>query len=174
VLRISAPDSDGRYAIDWKSVFTAGAQDVALKGGTAGGGYAGLSVRIAKDTREWRMSDSEGRQDTPSGHVTQNIHGHKARWVDFSLVDAAAGQPAGIAILDHPENLRHPSAWHAVMDDKIPFGYFSPAPLWSEPYAVSAGKSFRLCYRILIHPRTADAVWIENQWQNLSRQKDQL
>jgi hypothetical protein len=118
------------------------------------------------------MTDSEGRRDTPSGHVTRNIHGRKARWVDFSLVDAVTGQPAGIAILDHPANLRHPSAWHAVMDDKIPFGYFSPAPLFSEPYDVPAGKSITLRYRILVHPGATDTGWLDDQWRDLGRQSN--
>ena len=39
----------------------AGNEDVHMKGGEAGGGYAGLSVRIAKDSTDWLLLDSEGR-----------------------------------------------------------------------------------------------------------------
>ena len=48
VISISAPDAQGSYAIDWRSTFQAGDQDLLLQGGTAGGGYAGMSARIAR------------------------------------------------------------------------------------------------------------------------------
>ena len=47
------------------------------KDGKSWGGYAGLSVRIAKHLRNWEVVDSEGRKGLES-------HGKKARWVDFS------------------------------------------------------------------------------------------
>jgi hypothetical protein len=164
-LEVSAPDGAGRYRIDWRSAFTAGAEDVHLKGGTAGGGYAGLSVRIAGSTGQWRLLDSEGREDVPAGGVGKNTHGERARWMDFSLADTATGRTGGIAVLDHPSNLRFPSQWHDVMDDKIPFGYFSPAPLWSEAYTLPAGKELVLEYRVLIHPGRLEGSEIEAEWR---------
>ncbi len=166
VLEISPPDASGGYHIDWNSTFTAGERDVRMKGGTAGGGYAGLSARMAKDSRDWQLLDSEGRQDTASAAATApNTHGKRARWMNCSLVDIASGRPAGLAILDHPDNLRFPSQWHCILQTTHHFGYFSPAPLWSEPHTLAAGKSLPLRYRILVHAGRADRQSIEEQWK---------
>jgi len=149
---VSRPDQDGRYRIEWQGTFTAGQQDVVLQGGTSGGGYAGLSVRISQDTHDWRLIDSEGRVDTPGGPTAKNTHGQKANWADFSVVDAASGKAGGIAIFQHPSSFRYPTHWHNIMNDKSMFGYFSPAPLWAEPYTLGAGKTLTVRYRILVHP----------------------
>ena len=103
VISVSAPDEQGSYAVDWRSTFQAGDQDLLFQGGTAGGGYAGMSARIASDTRDWRLIDGEGREDVPGADaLAKNLHGQHARWMDLSLVHIGSGQPAGLAILEHP------------------------------------------------------------------------
>lgn len=163
IIFISTPTEEEGYIIDWNSEFRAGKEDVHLEGGTAGG-YAGLSVRIAQPSREWKIANSEGIEDVTviTGDTATNTHGKRARWTDFSFVDEVTGQAAGIALIDHPENLRYPSEWHNVIAENIPFGYFSPAPLWSEPYDLPAGQVLRLRYRLYVHPGRPDAkaVWI--------------
>lgn len=172
VHHVGPPDSAGGYSIDWESTFTAGDKDVLMKGGTHGGGYAGLSVRIAKDSGDWLLLDSEGRQDVASTAGTApNTHGQHARWMDFSIVDARTGRPAGVAILDHPGNLRFPSQWHCILQTTHQFGYFSPAPLWSEPYTLPAGKTLTLRYRILIHPDRGEKDKLEQQWKAFADMK---
>jgi hypothetical protein len=169
IVRISLPDEKGNYFVDWEGTFTAGSQDVLLKGGTAGGGYAGLSIRIAPETHDWRLMDSEGREDTPgSGPLAKNMHGQRARWADFIVIDNASGQSAGLAFMEHPKTLRHPTQWHCVLEDKIPFGCFSPSPLWSEPYTVKAGESFVLSYRILVHRDRLSRETIEAGWRQFT------
>lgn len=172
VVRISAPDDKGVYTVDWHATFTAAEQDVLLQGGTAGGGYAGLSARMAPDTRDWRLIDGEGREDVPlADALAQNLHGQHARWMDLNLVHPASGQTAGLAILEHPTSLRHPTQWHCVLEDKIPFGYFSPSPLWSEPYTVKANESFPLAYRILVHPQRLTREELEQCWNRYAKGK---
>jgi len=168
LLAIGAPDENGRYHIDWHSTFTAGEKDVLLdrtpipgeKNGKGWGGYAGLSVRMAKDTRGWQFVDSEGRKD-------KEAHGKKARWVDFSG-EIGEGKAAGIAIFDHPENLRHPSPWYVTKD----MPYFSPAVLFNKPYTLPAGKSLTLRYRILIHPGRVGRDLLEKEWEAFSKASD--
>jgi hypothetical protein len=168
-IRVTPPAKDGSYYIDWLAVFTAGPAPVVMKGGTSGGGYAGMSVRIAQNSRDWRLANSEGLEDTAGGSLARNTHGKRARWADFSLVDKATGKTAGIAILEHPESFRHPAQWHNIIDEKKPFGYFSPAPLWSEPYTLPAGKSLTVHYRILIHPGRTGKLAIDREWKKFSR-----
>jgi len=170
-ISVSAPDSKGGYRIDWQGTFTAGNQDVLLQGGTAGGGYAGMSARISQATGDWRLIDSEGRADLPGGYTAKNTHGQKARWMDFSMVDAATGKAGGLAILQHPSSFRYPTYWHNVMDEKVPFGYFSPAPLWAEPFTLPAGQSLMLRYRILIHPGRETKEQLDTAWKAFSESK---
>ena len=152
VINITAPDNDGRYRMDWTATFTAGGEDVVLgrtaipgePQGRAWGGYAGLSVRIAKGISQWQVINSEGEKD-------MQAHGKRARWMDFSG-QTGDGKAAGIAVFDHPQNLRHPSPWYVTVDAKVPFGYFSPAVLFNKPYMLRAGRSFTLKYRVLVHP----------------------
>lgn len=179
LIEVSTPNAEGLYHIDWCGTFKAGDKDVLLEGGTAGGGYAGMSARLAATTGDWQLTDSEGRLDMPTDHlarnklgIAENTHGQRARWMDYTLIDKATGQPGGIAILGHPENLRHPSQWHNVMMASIPFGYFSPAMLWSQPYTLSAGKSFTLRYRIVVHPGRTDKAMIESQFKELRQWRE--
>ena len=169
VLAVSAPDEAGRYRISWHSSFTAGEKDVIFdrtplpgeKDGKVWGGYAGLSVRLAESTFPWRARDSEGRRDL-------DIHGKRARWMDFAGITAAE-RTVGIAIFDHPANPRHKTPWYVVMSPKEPFGYFSPAPLFSAPYSLPAGKTLTLRYRILVHPGPADNELLDGEWEEWSR-----
>jgi len=160
-IKVSAPGEQGRYVIDWCSTFTTGSEDVLLDrtpvpgdtNGKSWGGYAGLSVRMAKRTSQWQFIDSEGRKD-------QQMHGKRARWVDFSgrIVD---GRAAGITIFDHPDNLRHPTPWYIAKG----MPYFSPALLFDKPYTLPAGKSLTLRYRVLIHPGPSSSDLLEREWK---------
>ncbi len=178
VIEVSAPDARGAYRIEWRGTFTAGEKDVLLQGGTAGGGYAGLSVRISQASQDWVLINSEGRRDVPTdsnpankGGLGANTHGKRARWADFSLVDTATQEPAGIAILAHPSNPRHPPPWHNILSAGGRFGYFSPAMLWSEPFTLAAGQQFTLRYRIVVHPGPGDAEALEKEWQAFASRK---
>ena len=172
LIEVSVPDERGVYRIDWRATFTAGDKEVLLQGGAAGGGYAGLSVRVSQATGDWVLIDSEGRRDVPTDRdpgnaagLAVNTHGQRARWADFSFVDTATQQPCGIAILAHPSNPRHPSQWHNILAASGRFGYFSPALLWSEPLTLPAGQQLTLRYRVLVHPGRAGKETIEREWE---------
>ena len=170
---MSTPDKDGRYRIDWRGTFTAGNQDVLLEGGIIGGGYAGMAARISQATKDWRLIDSEGRVDVPgAGLLAKNTHGQEARWMDFSVADTATGETGGIAILQHPSSFRYPTHWHNVLDDKFPFGYFNPAPLFTEPYTLQAGKTLKVSYRIVVHPGRGSKDNLDAEWKAFSESKD--
>jgi hypothetical protein len=168
LLMITAPDDGGRYRIDWQGTFAACDEDVILnrtpipgqKGGVGHGGYAGLSVRLARSTSDWQVVDSEGRWGL-------NPHGKAARWLDFSGT-SANGERAGIAMFDHPDNVRHPTPWFVIMNPAVPFGYVSPAFLYEKPYALQAGKTLTLRYRILVHPGSPDTNRLQAEWQRWS------
>ena len=78
------------YHVTWRTTFTALDQDVVLDrtppadepDGQSWGGYAGMSVRLAKETCDWRIVDSEGR-------TGMECHRQPARWIraDFARTD---------------------------------------------------------------------------------------
>jgi hypothetical protein len=170
-IHVAKPDKNGRYYIDWISHFTAGAADVLLdrtpipgeQGGQSWGGYAGLSVRIAKNTSNWLLIDSEGRKDLQA-------HGKKARWMNFSG-RAGDNKDFSIAIFDHPDNPRSArggSPGFVIMDPKVPFGYFSPALLFDKPYTLPGRQSFSLKYRVMIQPGRARKKQLEAEWKSFA------
>lgn len=163
---VGAPTETGHYAIDWRATFKAGAADVVLDrtplphetGGKPWGGYAGLSLRLAKHTRGWHFLDSEGRGDG------KKIHGRSARWVDYSG-RTTAGSDGGIAVLDHPDNPRHPSRW--FVDQQMP--YFSPAVLFDKAHRIRAGQSITLHYKIVVHPGAVHRENMEALWRAFAK-----
>ncbi len=169
-LKMSPPDEKGMYTIDWKSTFTARDKDVLLdrtpipgeENGVAWGGYAGLSVRLADSAVKWQAVDSEA-------HTFDNeFNNAKAKWLDY-CIETESGGPAGIAILDHPSNLRYPTPWYVILGEGM--RYFSPAFLYYEPYTIKAGRSLTLRYRIVVHPGGTDARVLERQWEEFSKSK---
>jgi len=163
---IRVPRTDGSYTMDWRATFTAAEEDVALDrtpipgqpGGAGHGGYAGLSFRGAASLRDVHSLDSEGRSDMQS-------HGKTARWLDYHAVIDEKGRMAGVAIFDHPDNLRHPSPWYLSFG-RMP--YFSPAPIFHKPHKLSAGEKLTLRYRILVHPGRGNREALESEYKEFS------
>lgn len=144
IIEISIPNAAGVYKIDWTSKFTAGDKDVFLdrtpikgeKGGKGYGGYAGLSLRLARELRKWPAVDSEGRKD-------MKIHGQPAKWMGFG--DKTGG--GGVFIEAGKSSLGVPR-WYIAKG----MPYFSPAVLFAKPLTLKAGKSIELAYTITIYP----------------------
>lgn len=141
-MKISAPTNDGTITIDWMMVFTAGKEEVRLE---AKGGYGGLSIRMAKGLQKRTACDEEA--PIPLG---TNIKTTGRTAVDYS--GAVSGQKAGIAILGHPDNPRHPSPWYLIESTNNNFYWFNPAFLIPGNFAIPGGKTLTLRYRIIAHP----------------------
>ena len=170
LITVSPPDDRGNYRIDWLCSFTACDEDAVLdrtspagqKGGKSWGGYAGLSARLAENLTQFKVLNSESKQDT-------NAHGQKARWTDFSAL-TPAGHLAGIAIFDHPSNLRYPTQWY--ISKKGPKkNNFSSAPLFDKPYTIGAGETLTLKYRVLVHTGRGRAKALDAEWKAFTASK---
>ena len=103
-----------------------------------------------------RITNSEGNQDVA-------CRGARARWCDFSgpLGDGSWG---GIAILDHPGNPRHPTAWHNWNNMTITASF-----TFHEPFLLAKGKELRLAYRVVVHSGDARSADIEEAWKSFSK-----
>jgi hypothetical protein len=160
-LHIHAPDAEGTYAIDWSSAFTAADTLVKLDrtlpphlGGPGYGGYAGLSLRLAKGLDGYQFRTPEG-ETTPAA-----THGKTARWVE-----AGDGQ-SGIAILDHPANPRHAPPWYLHSSKTMLF--FSPSPVFNEPLEIAPRKSISFRYRIIVRSGKPAPGRIDAEWRKFS------
>jgi hypothetical protein len=132
-------------------------------------GTFGLRVPVTLQTKDANGSrgaaghilDSEGRRDAA-------VWGKAARWVAYwGPVD---GRTVGVAIGDHPANLRHPSHWHARDYGLVaanPFGLhdFTGAPQGSGNYTLPAGKSLTFRYLVVLHEGDPETAGIERRWK---------
>jgi hypothetical protein len=102
------------------------------------------------------------------GERNATAWGRPARWVDYSgTID---GKPVGIAVFDHPGNLRHPTRWHARgygLFAANPFGLhdFAGEPRGSGSHTIPDGGTLRLRYRFVFHEGDAEHAGIERRWR---------
>ena len=170
VLKISAPDAQGGFTLDWSAQFTAGSEGAVLDrtpmpgepDGRFNGGYAGLSIRMASaplgisylstETTEPMFAQDRWRPGVP------------AVGFNFSDEGKAAG---GIGFLSDTENTGEANApWYIVNSREMRF--VCAAILAPKIRTVEAGGKFALNYRIVFRqaPWTpadlaaARAAWI--------------
>jgi hypothetical protein len=138
--------------IDLTVAFHAGEGDVRF-GDTKEGGI--ISVRMAtplEGTKSGLIRNSHGA-------VTEvETWGKRASWCDYSGV--LQGHKVGIALFDHPRNLRYPTYWH-VRDYGLmtanPFGlsFFVDGSV-DGSYVLGKGRDLTFRYRMLVHAGDAD------------------
>jgi hypothetical protein len=134
----------------------------ALKMGDTDDG--GLGMRLADEFRQDRgavLRNSDGLQGT------ENIWGKPAKWVDYSAT--IDGMPVGVALFDHPSNLRHPTRWHArgySLCSANPFALrsFTRDKSSDGSHTIPAGENLTFRYRVLIHEGAVSPEQIEQQF----------
>jgi len=143
---------DGSLVLDASFTLVADAGDVTF-GDTKEGSFA---IRLLPTLRTkgpvagGRILNSEGEQDRAAW-------GKRAAWVDYSGKDRA-GKAVGVAMFDHPENLNHPSWWHARdygLFAVNPFGRGSferDTEIGAGDFTLENGDEITLRYRLLLHP----------------------
>lgn len=101
-----------------------------------------------------RNGSPDAKMTNSTGESGKQIWGKPARWVDYSgVID---GQSCGVAILDHPGNLRHPTTWHARDYGLLaanPFGlhYFAKQPKHAGQHTLKRGDEIVFRYKVLLH-----------------------
>jgi hypothetical protein len=151
VIAISAPAKDGSYSMDWQMTFSALDQAIVLDRtplpgepeGKPWGGYAGLSVRLAENIRDFQATSAEG----PIRFTDDTF---RVRSLAMDCGGTFDGRQAGVAILDHPQNNPSPTPWYVIRGPVL--RYFSPAVIQEGPRRLNARESFTLRYRVIVHP----------------------
>jgi hypothetical protein len=104
----------------------------------------------------------------------KNVWGKPSKWMDYHGV--VEGEKLGIAIFDHPENLRHPQRWHARG-----YGLFAVNPFClamftgdkTKPgdYTIAADQTLRLRYRLVVHPDDTKTAGIADLYEKYTKRK---
>jgi hypothetical protein len=132
-------------------------------------GTMALRVHPSLQTKDGHGSrGAAGRIVNSEGQSDDAAWGQAARWVDYS--GPIEGQAAGIALFDYPDNLRHPTHWHARDYGLVaanPFGLhdFTKAPAGAGDHVIPAGGTLALRYLFVFHRGDAEAAKIEARWQ---------
>lgn len=131
-------------------------------GDTDDGGFAFRLNDTFRQDRGARLRNSSGLEGT------EKIWGKPAHWVDYSATIGNA--PAGVAIFDHPSNIRHPTAWHArgySLCAANPFASksFSKGKGADGSYTLPAGQELKLHYAVVIHEGPFEPPAIEDLYR---------
>ena len=156
---------DGSLVIDATISLNADAGDLTI-GDDKEGAWAIRTIptlRLKGDVAKGHMINSNGLEDA-------GVWGKRAAWVDYYGPDRA-GNPVGIAILDHPGNLRHPTWWHAReygLFAANPFGegsFDKDAVEGAGNYLLPNGESLLFRYRTIFHRGDAAAAGIAEAYE---------
>ena len=101
--------------------------------------------------------------------------GKRAKWCDY--YGPLNGETVGIALMDHPDNPRHPTWWHARdygLCGANPFGisHFENKPRGSGDMEIEDGASVTFRYRTLMHRGTASEADLEKMYLEYVNQED--
>jgi hypothetical protein len=113
---------------------------------------------------------------TSAGHIVNSegirdgdVWGKRADWCDY--YSQLNGKTYGVAIFDHPQNLRHPTWWMARdygLFGANPFGRHDYEKLPDQPhigdYTIPAGGTLTLRYRFYFHTGDEKAAHIADQY----------
>ncbi|MHC1768319.1 MAG: PmoA family protein [Verrucomicrobiia bacterium] len=132
---------------------TPGAEPVVL--GKTSFGF--LAARVAQSMT---VFDGGGEILNANGDRNeQGAHLKRAAWIDQSG-PISQDRWNGIAILDHPDNPNHPTAWHCRNDGWVGAAFNSDAPFTLDP-----GKSLHLRYRIVLHRHNATDAHVADRFR---------
>lgn len=121
-----------------------------------------------------RFTGGEGRLVTARGDRDGGAWGKRGEWADYSAV--REGRTYGVAIFDHPQNLRHPTWWHAR-----DYGLFAANPFGQQDFepgkarenaglhVLPPGGSLTLRYRILLHTGDPQAARLAERFAEYAR-----
>ena len=96
---------------------------------------------------------------TSEGRTRRTASRSRARWV--AMAGLVGGANAGVAILDHPDNVRHPQP--LFVDAGQPF--VSYAAMQAGSLTLTMDRDLVLRYRIVTFDGFPDRAWLERLWQ---------
>lgn len=160
---------EGRL-IDSIVTFTATDGDATF-GDTKEGGICALRLNP-------QIDESHGNgvmRNSAGGRGAGECWGKKAAWCDY--YGSLDGEVVGIAVFDHPTNLRHPTWWH-IRD----YGLYTANCFGlhnfdrnlrdnahAGDYVLKAGKSLTFRYRLLLHAGDTDEAKVVDRYAEFAK-----
>jgi hypothetical protein len=120
--------------------------------------YGGIGVR---GNRAWNGATAM-QFLTSEKRTRADGHGTRARWCYMGGL--VSGRPAGIAVLDHPENLRHPQPMRLHPNEP----FFSYAPVQIAPFTIEPGRPYVARYRFIVIDGPPDAALFDRLWRDFA------
>jgi hypothetical protein len=162
-IEISTPGDDGQYYIDFDMKFTADDKDVLLdrvpipgeENAKVWGGYAGLSLRFAKEVTDSKVMGF-------SGAIEDERLFFPVKDTALDVSGMMEGRSAGMALLEHPGNTV--SVFLLLCNvSRCPFYFFSPAVLYDRSHLLKGNESMALRYRVAVHSERLEADGLKKQ-----------
>lgn len=120
----------------------------------------------AEPKRTGKMVGAQGQEGE------KNVWGKRSEWVDY--FGELQGEKLGIAILDFPENPKHPTYWHSRSYGLFAANIFGEHDFYNDKsrngsMTIGEGQALRFRYRVIIHPgdsKTADIAKMYADYSN--------
>ncbi len=130
-----------------------------------------MAIRVAPQLR-LQGKLARGHIINSEGVRGKKAWGKSAAWCDYW--GPLGDEVTGIAIFDHPDNLRHPTWWHARhygLFAANPFGahYFQGKPKGTGDYTINAGDSLTLRYGFYFHVGTPKQAEVDRHFRNYAK-----
>jgi len=131
----------------------------------------GLSIRVVPSMNADGKNGAMGTIVNSAGLKNDEAWGKRAEWCDFHGPDAS-GKVVGIAMFDHPSNLRFPTWWHArpyglLAANRFGTGSFDKAigaKQGDGDYTIPADGVLTLRHRLFIHNGDAAAAKVAERY----------
>lgn len=122
------------------------------------------ALRLVGEHANGQAINSEGNRD-------RELWGKRAKWVAYW--GEIEGEECGFAILDHPDNLRHPTWWHARHYGLVganPFGIhdFERKRKGIGNFTLEKGDTLTLNYRFIFFSGSAEDAKLEKKFDDWS------
>ncbi len=135
----------------------------------------GLAVRVAGTMKVEDRSTKTGNGTIQNSRGDRNgdAWGKRAEWADYSGPDAS-GKIVGVAIFDHPSNLRFPTHWHArtyglLTANRFGIGYFEAkngAEKGAGDFTIKPGGVLKLRHRLYFHHGDSEMAEVARYYQS--------
>jgi len=139
-------------------------------GDTKEGSFA---IRVAPTIRN-KGEVAKGRIITSEGLTAENAWGKRADWVAFHGPDSA-GNPTVIAIMDHSENLRNPTWWHARDYGLLAANPFGALGFKDKDFkgggnfTLKNGESLKQQYLLVLHQGDLTSAKLDGAWAKFNK-----
>lgn len=167
------PLENREVLMDFDIALTAGEEDVTFEDEKDGG----VSIRVAGSMKveDRKSKTGKGTIQNSNGEMNAAAWGKRASWCDYFGPDET-GKTVGIAIFDHPDNLRFPTHWHArtyglLTANRFGTGFFEAkqgAKKGDGDYTIKAGETLRLKHRFFFHHGSSESAGVAAKYAEYS------